>query len=298
MPSQVRGRGWCFTINNPTSTDDEEVQKLVEDATYVIVGKEVGEEGTNHYQGYCWFKNTVTFTRIKNLISRAHIEKQRGNNISAIDYCKKDGDFQEWGSPPENNNQKEKWSSIIQLAESGNVEAIKSQHPRIYFQYYEKIQSFVIRPPIILNGDLQHEWWYGPTGTGKSSKLWRDYPDHYIKEINKWWDGYAYQQVVAIEEWSPSFHMLATKLKIWADRYPFSAEIKHGKLANIRPKKLIVISNYSIDQCFPSKEDATPLKRRFKMIHFPAIFSASHRQQDPEIAACEAFCNDYFLPNL
>jgi len=270
--TSVRSRGWCFTINNPTDEDHASIQKLVEDAQYVIVGNEVGSEGTPHLQGYCFYKNTTRFSRIKDILPRAHIEKQKGNNIAAIDYCKKDEDYKEWGIPPENNNQKEKWSSIIALAESGNLEAIKSQHPRIYFQHFEKIQSFLVREIMILDGELEHEWWYGPTGTGKSSKVWNDHPIHYAKKKNKWWDGYRDQDVVVIEEWSPNFHMLGSELKIWADRYPFPAEIKGGSLQNIRPKKIIVTSNYTIDQCFPATEDSSPLKRKFKVIHFPGLF--------------------------
>ena len=29
--------------------------------------------------------------------------------------------------------------------------------------------------------DTPHEWWVGPTGTGKSKKVWEEYPTHYAK---------------------------------------------------------------------------------------------------------------------
>lgn len=127
-------------------------------------------------------------------------------------------------------------------------------------------------------GELSNEWWYGPTGTGKSTRLWTEYPEHYQKAINKWWDGYDMEDVVAIEEWNPDSAMLANKLKIWADRWPFTGEIKNGTVRGIRPKKIIILSNYSIDQCFPRKADAAPLKRRFKVIHFPSIFRPINQQ--------------------
>lgn len=110
MPSEsIRSRGWCFTINNPTEEDDECIQRLVAEAQYVIVGKEKGAvEETPHYQSYCFFKNTTRFAKIKKLLPRAHIEKQKGNNFEAIEYCKKEKDFQEWGTPPENADQVER----------------------------------------------------------------------------------------------------------------------------------------------------------------------------------------------
>ena len=84
-----------------------------------------------------------------------------------------------------------------------------------------------------------------------------------------WWDGYANEEVVVIEEWCPKNEMTASGLKIWADRYPFSCEVKGGTIRRIRPKKIIVTSNYSMEQCFERVEDLEPLKRRFKEVYFP-----------------------------
>ena len=74
---------------------------------------------------------------------------------------------------------------------------------------------------------------------------------HYQKEKNKWWCNYTGQDTVAIEEADPkTMEHLADRLKVWADRYPFPGEIKGGRLEGIRPKKIIVTSNYSIEECF------------------------------------------------
>lgn len=210
--------------------------------------------------------------RLKLLLTRAHVEPQRGTCNQAINYCKKDGQFVEWGQPPEHgggSTQRERWRTLIELAEQGNMQRIRDEFPSEYFRYHERIKSLRIRDSIPINGPLDHEWWYGPTGTGKSSTLWNMFPGHYAKELNKWWDGYNDEEVVAIEEWAPKNECTASFLKVWADRYPFPAQIKGGSLKKIRPRKIIVLSNYTIEQCFPALEDREPIKRRFKVVHFP-----------------------------
>ena len=75
--------------------------------------------------------------------------------------------------------------------------------------------------------DTPHEWWVGPTGTGKSKKVWEEYPTHYAKEKNKWWCNYTGQDTVVIEEADPkNMEHLADRLKVWADRYPFPGRSK------------------------------------------------------------------------
>lgn len=268
----IRSRGWCFTINNPTTDDDNNIQNLVAECKYVIIGREKGDNGTPHYQGYCSFNNTTRFGKIKRLLPRAHIEKQRGNNIQAIDYCKKENDFSEWGQAPENNDQKQKWKRIAELARSGSLSQIEEENPRIYIQFEAKLRSLVKRPKIMMSGDKLHEWWYGATGTGKSTKSFQDYPDAYLKLPNKWWDGYEDEETVVIEEWDPDHNKLASHMKRWCDRFSFNAEIKGGVIKNIRPKKIIVLSNYTIKECFQRPQDYEPLLRRFNVVHFPTIF--------------------------
>lgn len=268
--TNARSRGWCFTLNNPGLADDLDIEELKEVATYVIIGKETGSEGTPHYQGFCRFQHPQSFQRLKDLLPRAHIEVQRGTAQQAAEYCKKDGNFEEFGEPPKSGAQttKEKWRKVIALAEEGKMDEIKDEYPGIYVLHRPKLLALRKRPTMILN-DLVNEWWVGPTGTGKSRKLWADYPDHYPKALNKWWDGYDNEEIVAIEEFNPEAgKYLAHFMKIWADRYPFSPEIKGATIKKIRPKKIIVLSNYTIQQCFERSEDCLPLLRRFKVVEF------------------------------
>nr|QRI44139.1 MAG: replication-associated protein [Cressdnaviricota sp.] len=271
-----KSKGYCFTINNPTEIDSQELQNLKNEPSvvYLVWGTEIGEEGTLHFQGFVRFKHNIGFRRIKSFLSRAHIEKQRGTCQQAADYCKKDGIYEEHGDLPisAGSKTKEMWKNVIKWAEEGEVEKIKDEYPHIYFLHKPKILALRSRHSGILS-ELVNEWWVGPTGTGKSRRLWAEFPEHYPKQLNKWWDGYDNEEVVAIEEMTPAAgQFLAHYLKIWADRYPFSPEIKGSTLKKIRPKKVIVLSNYTIDECFEKDQDILPLKRRFKVVQFEQLW--------------------------
>lgn len=90
----ARGRGWCFTLNNYS---DEEYENIVQyghnNTEKFIVGKEVGAKGTPHLQGYMYFKHPQQFKRIKSINERAHWEKAKGNVDQNFKYCSKGGDF-------------------------------------------------------------------------------------------------------------------------------------------------------------------------------------------------------------
>lgn len=229
--------------------------------------------GTPHLQGFVQFINPASFATVKQLIGQnAHVEARRGSVKSAIAYCQKDGDWCHKGTPTRlltnKESQLQKWTTCIELAEQGRLTEIKINYPCEYIRYFKTFCSLQKGSNSILH-ELQNEWWYGPTGTGKSRTVWEKYPDHYQKELNKWWDNYTGQDTVVIEEWCPKNECTASHLKIWSDRYPFTAQIKGGTLQRIRPNKIIITSNYSIDQCFSNQEDALPIKRRFKEVFFP-----------------------------
>lgn len=268
-PRQQRSRGWCFTLNNYVIEDCDLLDQV--ECQYVIYGKETAPTtGTPHLQGYIHFANEKTLRSVKAILgSRYHLEARQGTIEQAIEYCKKEGNWKERGHVQRRQTQKDQWGDAIELAEAGDLQTLKETYPRLYLTYFKTLMSIRAFNSKPLEGELQHEWWYGPTGTGKSKTAWERYPNHYQKPVNKWWDGYFGQDVVVIEEWEPKNECTASKLKIWADRYPFPGEIKGGTLERIRPKKIIVTSNYTIRECFPNPQDHEPLLRRFKVVHFP-----------------------------
>lgn len=102
--STMRSRRWCFTLNNYTPQEEQDVLDLINNGalvTYGIFGREVGASGTPHLQGYLRMAKLYRLGAMRLLpgLQRAHLEPAKGNEESNIVYCSKDGDFSAGGKP-------------------------------------------------------------------------------------------------------------------------------------------------------------------------------------------------------
>lgn len=265
----MRSRGYIYTLNNYTQEEVSELKAI--ESRYHVLGEEKGELDTPHIQGYILFKNARSFKAVKKLIPRAHIEAQKGTCEQAIEYCKKDGSYQELGTMPMSRKEKgegeqKRYQRAWELAKAGDIEEIDPDIRMRLYGTIKRIKEDYQKDPGSMPY-LDFHWYYGDSGTGKSKKAREENPNAYIKNPNKWWDGYVDQECVIIDEWSPCHEVLANHLKKWADHHSFNAERKGGHMC-IRPKKIIITSNYSIDECFLNPQDSDPIKRRFKVLHF------------------------------
>ena len=120
-----------------------------------------------------------------------------------------------------------------------------------------------------------NEWRWGPTGTGKSRSV-RDEFGHSLcnKPITKWWDNYKGEETVLLDDFGDCHKCLGYHLKIWADRYTITGEVKGGHM-NIRPKRIIVTSNFHPRDIWKNDDDKNnlePILRRFKIVHYDKPF--------------------------
>ena len=276
----TRARSWAFTINNYTAVP----AALPENARYLIVGEEVSASGTPHLQGYVVFKNPVMNPhRYFRQYGQGLFQLAQGDPDQNIEYCKKGDNFHEFEAPdgrPKNPKEqgqhgriraqlvKEEWEQAWQLARQGRIEKISPRKRIRYLSTWTKVQS-LYQPKLNCTPELKNLWIHGPSGSGKSRWVNMTYPHCFRKLNSKWWDGYNANdpdhKVVLCEDLHPDTWADIPQLKVWADHYPFAAEVK-GSSMTIRPDKIIVTSNYTPEQCFRRTEDVVPIRRRFRVV--------------------------------
>lgn len=254
---------FCFTQNN-YSLDSMALLELVE-CKYMIYGKEVAPETlTPHLQGYVVFGSNKRLKAVIALLPGCHISIAKGNGPQNITYCSKEGVVTERGERPVSQGEgtKKKWDVIYQAAKDGDVDLIPDE---IRFKFPKLIESHRVFDT--QDTEEKMDWYYGGSGTGKSRRAREENPGCYLKMCNKWWDGYAGQAVVLIEDFDKNHAVLIHHMKIWADRYKFPAEIKGAKI-DIRPRRIIVTSNYHPRDIWVDDKDLGPILRRYKITHF------------------------------
>lgn len=161
------------------------------------------------------------------------------------------------------------WTDVLQLAHAGDMAQIEQKYPGIYLRWKKKLQAERYFKTESLTKPLNEVnlWISGETDAGKSHAALELAFNAYLKEMNKWWDDYADEDDVIIEEVDKdNIEHLVGRFKKWTDKWAFPAEIKGGSIKKIRPRRVIVTSNYRIEQIFDG-EDLDPMVRRFSYRH-------------------------------
>jgi len=292
--NRTRLRNFCWTINNPTQADRDLLFTLPSLCSYYVFGEEgKDEEKTTHLQGYCELPSQKLFSDIKKWFPRAHLEARRGSAKQASDYCKKgqqshdewkesgvDGPnygsealVSEWGqiSNPGKRSDIKNFVDAVKEKPKTNMKDLIESHTGVVAKYpvfVEKVRNLYVKYDTLdwKTGDPPNLWYVGPSGAGKSRRARDEFPQLFSKMLNKWWDGYDNESTVLLDDLHPDHCKgLTSYLKVWSDRYVFTAEIK-GASVKIRPERIIVTTQYSLAELFVHQEDRDAIKRRFKII--------------------------------
>lgn len=167
-------------------------------------------------------------------------------------------------------------AAVLELAERGEFDKIKRDHPGLWLTNMQKIKAHCKRQKTVSDPTmLEHFWIHGPSGTGKTLSVTLLFPNAYIRDpTSKYYEGYVDQKQIVLSDFDGKcLHAMGiNKLKTMCDPSGFNIEIKYGG-GDMVKAQIIVTSQYTIDECFEqnhrdwySDQDVIAVKRRFKEV--------------------------------
>lgn len=257
-----RNRNWCFTSFEAEPPQFDVTMK------YMIVGKEVcPDTSREHWQGFVIFKNPKLFGGLKRVQPTWHWEAAKGSIDDNVNYCSKDGNFEEHGERPAGSGHRSDLDAITDMIASGKSELeIYETSPSTWIRNYRGIKSACQ----LLRLNTRRDWimdvriYWGKPGSGKTRTVYDEFDtDVYPKMVGKWWDGYMGQRVVLIDDFDPDTCFDNTfdfYLKL-LDRYPMLVEWKGGS-GNFCSRVIIFTSNVNPNMWFLDKRNRDAFFRR------------------------------------
>ncbi len=251
MPRSIRSRGWVFTA----FTTETKPPFVEEQMKYLIFQREICPTTKKlHWQGYVYFHNKKTLKAAKKGLNdaTAHLEKAKGTPQECIAYCSdltKEGTSSEqqfqYGTKPINGRRLDLESLSTIIWEGASVSDLAAANPTAIVQYsrgLERLESLrIAQQPLISRKELEVIIYWGPTGTGKTTRAITECPNAYIWDGPfKWFQNYNQETELIIEEYDSTVP-ICQMLRI-LDKTKLSIEYKGGSTyANWT--KVIITSN-------------------------------------------------------
>lgn len=275
--NNAKSKYWCFTLNNFIPSEVihlRGVGRVADLSTYLCYGREVGQSGTRHLQGYIQLRNRQRLSWVKNKIaSRAHWEISRGSPDEAAQYCKKEGDFEEYGKMLSTRTGRTDLEAIKnEIAAGVSEEEIATKY---FSQWCLHRRAFADYRRMLLP---RRNWLtecfvlWGESGSGKTRYVHDNELDLWVASDNslQWFDGYRGNEAVLFDDFvSCKANRFGFLLQL-LDRYPLSVPVKGGFVPWV-PKRIYFTSNLPIEQWFlgVTPGQMAALQRRItKTTHF------------------------------
>jgi len=257
---------FVFTWNNPSLTP-EEVQTFFarHNPTYLAFQKEIGEQGTPHYQGYIELPKQTRFNQLHQGVPDGEtiwFAQRRGTAQQASDYATKaDSRAASADAGPHvfgelSRSARGKRTDLLEFRDAilsgSTARTLVQEYPKEFARYgrfYDRLSALC--EPALLPGDrpVQVILLHGDTGVGKSrhvyDKHWRSGELYVIPVDNSgfWVDGYDGHAYALLDDFAgaASKLTLAALLRI-LDRYPTRVPVKGG-FVWWKPRKIYITTN-------------------------------------------------------
>jgi len=296
---------WCFTINNPISDNAQWMEHLTPYCKFIILGNEVGEQGTPHIQGYLELEKKLRFAQVKNIFkdldgSAPHLENAKGSKLKNIEYCSKEGDFVTFG--PFDAGKQGHRTDLDEIAKAVTdgkpMREIAMEAPATWIRNYRGIKEFELlmaSKPRRYRENFETHFYYGVTGAGKTYKAMMEYPNLFKKPVGKglWFDNIPINcREVLIDECNGQWPL--DQMLQMMDKYEVQVEVK-GSHRYLDLDLLILSSNTHPHTWYDNFNDrdehaAAFCRRLTKVFWFKARDNVVEMQTRDEI---EEWWNDY-----
>lgn len=264
-----RFRYWIFTWNNPPNPWQSCLDSF-QGLAYSQAQLEKGENGTSHVQGLLYFKTEVSSSHFKGLPCWT-------SGFPAKDFptvskyvtkvaTRVEGPI-ELGLPPEIIRASNSYDATLHYAKKGEWGSIQADH---YVKHFVNLKKIHIEEAIAYECSAPRGTWIvGLPGVGKSFYARTLHKRVFSKDPRSiWWDGYANEEAVIVDDLGLSHRGIGDELKRWMDQYAVKGEVKHGSV-NLNYRELIVTSNYTPREIWaPDDLLVAAICRRCKFIRF------------------------------
>lgn len=277
MPPFKSARNVCFTLNNPTDAERKAYHAYLEaKCTYAVCGEEKGESGTPHLQGYAEWSTSRRFATLQRALPRAHLEKRRGSAQQASDYCKKDGNFVEFGTISQQGARSDLASLVADARDPAlTMYDILDRHPVPFLKFNKHVSAVrnlqMAQDTKFTPMDVRVFW--GDAGSGKTRAAHAIDPELFMLPCGGghsaiWFDGYdPYKhKTILLDDFYGGCIKYGYLLKL-LDGYRFQLPVK-GSFAWKSYTRVIITSNTDPRQWYPDGLSPALKRRITEIVHY------------------------------
>ena len=190
-----------------------------------------------HHQGFAIFNRTHRIPSAKRILGggdECHLEPRRGTRQQARDYCRKDGEFFEWGEFDAMTKE--------QLFKKSKKWLLDNGYEEFFCRYHKAICEKQDKGEAWREVEVTYIW--GEPGTGKTRKVMEMEDVYKWDSPYQWFDGYDGENILLIDDYETG-EIPPRVLKNILDGYRYKLNIKGGH-TYAKWSKIYITSNYDI----------------------------------------------------